>query len=91
MLIVTSAHSVSGMIGEVSYDKDTSYGYTTQQSINTDIVAMLHQVNELLIADYLEGLESYGPRLTGSKNCSDAANYILDEFEKLGLDAYIDP
>jgi len=91
LLIVASVYSVSSMISEVTYDEDTPYSNTAKQSIDTDIVAMIQQVNESLIAGYLEGLVSFGPRVTGSKNCSDAADYILDEFKKLGLDAYIDP
>ena len=61
------------------------------ENVDEDIVSMLYQVNESLISYYLEKLVEFGPRFTGSETCSNAAQYIHDEFELLGLDVYIDP
>jgi len=63
----------------------------TEPSVNADIVDMINQVNESLISYYLEKLVEFGTRFTGSESCSRAAEYIYDEFNKLGLDVYIDP
>lgn len=61
------------------------------ENVDADIVTMLNQVNESLISYYLEELVQFGPRFTGSESCSNAAQYIHDEFKLLGLDVYIDP
>lgn len=61
------------------------------ENIDEDIITMINQVNKSLISYYLEGLVKFGPRFTGSENCSKAAEYIYNEFEKLGLNVYIDP
>jgi len=54
--------------------------------IDNDIVAMIEQIDENLVFMYLNALMSFGPRYTGSDNCSRAGQYIFDEFEKMGLD-----
>ena len=60
------------------------------ENINDDIVNILNQVNESLVSYYLEELVKFGPRYTGSESCSEAAEYLFDEFEKLDLDVYYD-
>ncbi len=61
-------------------------------STNTkkDVIDLINQVDQSLISYYLEGLLQFGPRYTGSENCKKSAEYIHNEFEKLGLDSYID-
>jgi hypothetical protein len=51
---------------------------------------MIKQVDKSVLSYYLEGLVSFGTRKTGSENCSKAAEYINNEFIKLGLESYID-
>jgi hypothetical protein len=58
---------------------------------DADIIAMINQVDEQLLSNYLVKLVECGPRFTGSENCTKAAYYLKNEFEKLGLDVYIDP
>ena len=59
----------------------------TQTSIiNNDVEAIINQINKSLISYYLEELVKFGPRFTGTENCSKAAEYIYNEFEKLNLD-----
>ena len=58
--------------------------------IDEEIIEMLNQVNEPLISYYLENLVEFGPRFTGTESNSDSAEYIFNEFEKLGLDVYYD-
>ena len=53
--------------------------------INTDIVQMINQVNQTLLFGFLEDIVEFGPRPTGSLNCSKVAQYIYDEFQKMGL------
>ena len=63
---------------------------TRENSVGVDVVDLVNQVDELAANNYLEQLASFGPRPTGSKSCEDAAEYIHNELEKLGLDSYID-
>jgi acetylornithine deacetylase/succinyl-diaminopimelate desuccinylase-like protein len=57
---------------------------------NTVILDMVEQVNESMVFYYLDSLMSFGPRYTGSENCSAAAQWILDEFMTMGLDTQLD-
>ncbi len=52
-----------------------------------DILDMLEQVNETMVFHYLDTLMSFGPRYTGSANCSAAARWIHDEFTAMGFPA----
>jgi len=61
--------------------------HTLDLSVN--ILDLITQVNESLVRYYLKGLVDIGPRYTGSDNCKKAANYIFDEFKKIGLDVQI--
>lgn len=51
-----------------------------------DIVEMIQQVDEDLVFYHLDNLMSYGPRYTGTDNCTRAGQYIYDEFERMGLE-----
>ncbi|MBS3773111.1 MAG: M20/M25/M40 family metallo-hydrolase, partial [Candidatus Thermoplasmatota archaeon] len=46
---------------------------------------MIDAVNESMVHEYLEGLVSFGPRYTGSENCTAAAQWIHDQFAAMGL------
>jgi len=61
----------------------------TNDQIN--ISNMIDQVNESILLYYLEGLVEIGPRYTGSDNCKEAAEYINNEFKKMGLYSFIQP
>jgi len=52
---------------------------------NNDIVELLQQLNESLILGYLENLTSFGPRLSGTEACDQAAHYLYDTFQDMGL------
>lgn len=60
------------------------------KNFDEQVIDMINQVNESLVSSYLEGLVSFGPRVPGSENCDEAAEYIYHEFEILGLDVYYD-
>jgi Peptidase family M28 len=49
------------------------------------IVEMINQINESMLFAYHNGLMKFGPRYTGSLNCSFAAQYIYDAFRDMGL------
>jgi len=90
-LIVLLVAPISSVI-EISNAGEESNGFLSEQiSINNNIVDMINQVNESLVKNYLKGLTEIGPRYTGSENCKKAANYIFDEFKKIGLDVKIEP
>ncbi len=57
-----------------------------QDPINEDVLSMINQLSNDVYLEYLEGLVSFGPRVTGSPACEEAAWYLYNEFKKLGLD-----
>jgi hypothetical protein len=52
---------------------------------DVNIIELLQQLNEPLILGYLENLTSFGPRETGTPSCDQAAHYIFDTFQNMGL------
>jgi len=80
----------SSAVSISQYTELASNQIVAETDINADIVNMMNQVNESLLSHYLERLVEIGPRYTGSENCREAAEYIYDEFEKIGLDVYYD-
>ncbi len=59
---------------------------TASLSWNPAVAALIDQLDEDLVLEYLEDLVDFGPRVTGTNACSQAGQYIYDEFEKMGLD-----
>jgi hypothetical protein len=55
--------------------------------INVDpkITTILEMINESLLQEYLETLVGYGPRMTGNYGCQKSAEYIYQQFNKMGL------
>ncbi len=51
-----------------------------------DIVNMINSINESRELYFFQNLLSYGPRYTGSPNCTQAGQWIYNEFEQMGLD-----
>ncbi|MCU0850852.1 MAG: M28 family metallopeptidase [Candidatus Thermoplasmatota archaeon] len=49
------------------------------------IIEMINQIDESLLYEYLSGLLNFSPRYTGSINCNLAAEYLYNEFQKMGL------
>lgn len=63
----------------------------TARSFDSDIIDMINMVNGSLVREYLEKQVAFGPRPTGSENCSMAADYLYNEFKKMGLNVEFDP
>jgi hypothetical protein len=57
-----------------------------QNTTNPKITNIIKMVNESLIRGFLEGLVSYGPRVTGTYGCEKAAEYLFEQFENMGLE-----
>ena len=47
-----------------------------------DIVSMIQEVNEDILYDYLKNLTDFGPRFTGTDNCTLAAQYLYESLAK---------
>jgi len=60
--------------------KDNSF------SAKDKIVDMLDKINYSLVCHYHQKLMSFGPRYTGSENCSAAGDYIYNAFDDIGLE-----
>ncbi len=63
----------------------TSIHPLTPTATNIDIVELLLQLNESLLLGYLENLTSFGPRLTGTEACDQAAHYLYETFQDMDL------
>ena len=55
------------------------------------ILEMVHQIDSNLVSSYLQDLVAFGPRYTGTENCSKAAQYIYDTFQSQGLFTQLEP
>lgn len=51
----------------------------------TTIIEMINQINESLLVQYHSGLLKFAPRYTGTITCNLAAEYLYNEFQKMGL------
>ena len=74
---------------EIGDDKNLNNSYNNKicTSFTNDlVVTLIQQIDEDIYMSYLENLTSFGPRLTTTKACEDSAEYIYNEFEKLGLE-----
>jgi len=49
------------------------------------IVDLIQHLNETLLLGYLQNLTSFGPRVTGTTNCTAAAAYLYATFQTMGL------
>lgn len=59
-------------------------------SKNVAVAELLEQIDEQMIYDYIYNITGFGPRITGQPACEQAATYIYNEFEKMGLDVRYD-
>jgi hypothetical protein len=57
----------------------------TSEYFKEDIIDLINKIDENLVYNYLQKLVSYGPRRTGTLNCSRAAVFLYQEFKNLGL------
>jgi hypothetical protein len=78
MLLVSSCATVSA--------RDSELKVTPLFSNDTSIIDMINQINASLLFAYHHELMKFGPRYTGSLNCSLAAQYIYNAFQTIGLD-----
>jgi len=65
--------------------QDLKSNITLSSSNETTITQMINQINESLLFQYHDRLMSFGPRYTGSLNCTLAAEDIYNSFEQMGL------
>ena len=84
ILLISAAYPIS----VTATNNDSKYLEYKVETVNIDenILQMLNQIDESMILEYLEELTSFGPRVTTTQACEDAARYIYSEFENLGLE-----
>ena len=54
-------------------------------SADVDVIELLLQLNETVLLGYLENLTGFGPRLSGTDACDQAAQYLYSTFQDMGL------
>lgn len=74
------------LIGEYKFQKPSTPD-TQPVLYNENIASLIQQVNEEIYLDYLEGLVAFGPRVTNEEACYDSGEYILNEFQEMGIEA----
>lgn len=65
--------------------KDTSLFAPTDYSSSV-IERLLQNLTESMVIEYITDLTSFGPRVTASDACDEAASYIYQEFQSMGLE-----
>jgi hypothetical protein len=50
------------------------------------VIDLIQQINESRVLSYFEHLLSFGVRYTGTSNCTQAGQWIYDEFQAMGLE-----
>ena len=58
----------------------------TAATMDDIVVGMLEQVDESIYLGYLEDLVGFGPRRTGTQASVDAAEYIYNQFQSMGIE-----
>jgi len=54
-------------------------------SNSEDIIQLIQTLTKDMTIGYIQNLTSFGPRVTSSEACDDAAKYIFEEFSDMGL------
>ena len=83
LIVVVALFMVFSTVGSVAQKH-----VVTKASLSSDddtIIEMIGQIDEDLIRYYHQGLMNFGPRYTGSINCTLAGEYIYHAFEEMGL------
>lgn len=57
---------------------------------SSTVEEMIQQVNESLLISYIQTLQDFGPRVTGSDACEEAGDYIYSQFQQMGLSVRYD-
>ena len=78
VILILSASAISAA--------NTSNNMEIQNTTDPKITNIINLVNESLIRGFLEGLVSYGPRVTGTYGCEKAAGYLFDQFKNMGIE-----
>ena len=58
----------------------------TAATMDDVVIGMLEEVDESLYLGYLENITGFGPRRTGTQACIDAAEYIYEQFQSMGIE-----
>ncbi|RLF51392.1 MAG: hypothetical protein DRN24_05050 [Thermoplasmata archaeon] len=93
-VVITVILLINPAISSYSFLKNSNQrlslenNYEAKESKNIDqkIMQIIQMINETVIRRFLENLVSIGPRMTGTYGCEKAAEYIYNEFKKMGLD-----
>ena len=72
---------------EIFYQNDTSIPREIGTlSIGGNLDGIIFQIDESMVSNYIQTLENFGPRLTGTTACENAGNYIFNVFNSMGLE-----
>lgn len=97
IVICTFLISVSGIATGLEISKDinepkansnilSDYPEIESLSYGRKMVKIIEQIDEETIEEYTENLTAIGPRVTGTQGCEQAAQYLYNELEEMGLE-----
>ncbi|HEC82005.1 MAG TPA: M20/M25/M40 family metallo-hydrolase [Thermoplasmatales archaeon] len=69
----------------VTYESIHSSVNRSTFTVSGNIEELIQQIDEDLVSGYIQDLVDFGPRVTGTTACEDAAEYIYNQFENMGL------
>ncbi|MCK4365974.1 MAG: M28 family peptidase [Thermoplasmatales archaeon] len=87
ILLIIPFQSVIGLNQDIYTTNDNQI---IIQNTDLDVISMINKINYSILFGYLEKIVSFGVRHVGSENCRNAAEYINEEFQQLGLESCID-
>lgn len=84
ILVVVCANLSVGISYNSEAYKQNNNG--SSDEIDDLVVEIIEQINETMYLGYLENIVAFGPRYTGTLPCHWAGDYILNEFQNMGLE-----
>ncbi|HEC75946.1 MAG TPA: M20/M25/M40 family metallo-hydrolase [Thermoplasmatales archaeon] len=78
-------------IADENFYQETLSTHVIDVDYNPTIAQMIQSINESFVANYIQTLQNFGPRVTGSTACYNAGEYIYNQFENMSLYVRYDP
>jgi hypothetical protein len=75
----------SAIASAVSVENEAPLNCHVKPVVDPTIAKILNMIDEDLLGEYLKTIVDFGPRVTGTYSCKKAAEYIYQQFQKMGL------
>ena len=85
ILLLTGFAASSSLVYDVTSEINITENTILQIPFGDNILSIIQQIDKEMVLGYLEDIVSFGPRFTGTESCEQAADYIYNEFESMGM------